>query len=542
MRRNDIANRLVMLVFGKTTAQRSLVGLFVAIALCAPALAEDWPQWRGPNCTGISQGDHPLPTKFSLTENLAWSVELGDSIASPVVADGRVFTTAMEGELPGNKFIVYGYDAATGKELWKREMEVKGEPLRNVHDANSYASATPAADAERVYVYFTRFGLMALDAKTGDTLWHRQLPDPYFVFDWGPGMSPVLHGDRLFFCQDDDLFPAMYCLDKKTGRIVWKDDRSDMACCYSHPVICETDNGPEVVVAGTGSLLGYDYNTGKRKWAAELFCRNVKTTPVSLNGVLYASVSSQGISYQWRATADADGDGKITREEIKTNKYRLNKDPIPDAFWKKFERGDVNNDGVLEGEEIDKAFLDPSNKGGLLAGEVQKRLGKFEDVQNLAEKVGEEGFEDLNSKQSVTYIQAVRGGGKGDVTETHMLWRHSPKAIDHIVSPLVLDGRMLLIKSGGIASCFETKAGKSIYRPGRIGNSSRHLASPVYGDGKIYVQGENGTIVVLKDGPKLKVLEKNELNETTAATPAIADGRIFIRTRGHLYCFAKKSR
>ena len=204
--------------------------------------------------------------------------------------------------------------------------------------------------------------------------------------------------------------------------------------------------------------------------------------------------------------------------------------------------GDVNNDGVLEGEEIDKAFLDPSNQGGLLAGEVQKRLGKFKDVQNLAEKVEEEVFEDLNSKQSVTYIQAVRGGGKGDVTKTHMLWRHSPKAIDHIVSPLVLDDRMLLIKSGGIASCFETKAGKSIYRPGRIGNASRHLASPVYGDGKIYVQGENGTIVVLKNGPKLKVLEKNELKETTAATPAIADGRIFIRTRGHLYCFAKKSR
>ena len=542
MRRIDVLNRLVSLVSEKTTGLWPLMGLFVALALCVPAMAEDWPQWRGPNCTGISLSDKPLPAKFSQTENLAWSVKLGDSISSPVVADGRVFTTAMEGELPGNKFIVYGYDAATGEEIWKREMEVTGGPLRNVHDANNYASSTPAADAERVYVYFTRFGLMALDSKTGETVWHRQLPDPYFVFDWGPGMSPVLHGDRLFFSQDDDLFPAIYCLDKTNGKILWKDDRSDMACCYSHPVICETDSGPEVVVAGTGSLLGYDYNTGERKWAAELFCRNVKTTPVSLNGILYASVSSQGISYQWRATADANGDGKITREEIKTNKYRLNNDPLPDAFWKKFERGDVNKDGVLEGNEIDKAFLDPSNKGGLLASEVQKRLGKVKDVQDLDTKVKKEVFDDLNSKQSITHIQAVRGGGKGDVTKTHMLWRHTPKAVDHIVSPLVLDGRMLLIKSGGIASCFETETGTPVYGKRRIGNNFRHLASPVYGDGKIYVQGENGTIVVLKNGPKLKVLEKNELKETTAATPAIADGRIFIRTRGHLYCFAKESK
>ena len=185
----------------------------------------------------------------------------------------------------------------------------------------------------------------------------------------------------------------------------------------------------------------------------------------------------------------------------------------------------------------------PVHYAEMMAAQIQDEMRRpGRDVQNLADKVEEEVFEDLNSKQSVTYIQAVRGGGKGDVTETHMLWRHSPKAVDHIVSPLVLDGRMLLIKSGGIATCFDTTAGKSIYGPRRIGNSSRHLASPVYGDGKIYVQGENGTIVVLQNGPKLKVLEKNELNETAAATPAIADGRIFIRTRGHLYCFAKKSR
>ena len=155
-------------------------------------------------------------------------------------------------------------------------------------------------------------------------------------------MSPVLHADTLLFCQDDDLYPALYAVNKKTGQVIWKDDRSDMAVCYSHPVICETPGGPEVVVAGTGKLLGYDPATGKRKWAAELFCRNIKTTPVSQGGVVYVSVESYGMSYQWRAVADANGDGKITREEIRLS--RKDKGEIPDAFWKKFERGDTNKD------------------------------------------------------------------------------------------------------------------------------------------------------------------------------------------------------
>ncbi len=517
----------------RTPLGRSVFGRAIILAACcAPAFGDDWPQWRGPNCTGISAEDQSLPTEFSATNNLAWSVALGDAISSPVVVAGRVFSTAILGDIPGNQFVVYCHDAATGEELWKRQWDITGTPLANIHDANSYASSTPAADDQRVYVYFTRFGLMAMDATTGNTVWNRPLPEPYFVFDWGPGMSPVLHEDRLFFCQDDDLFPALYCIDKHNGDIVWKDDRSDMACCYSHPVICDSADGPELVVAGTGRLLGYDYDTGKRNWAAEVFCRNIKTTPVSLDGILYLSLESKGISYQWRAVADADGDGRITREEISTNKYRLNDSPIPEAFWKKFDRGDTNKDGILEGDEIDLAFLDPSNRGGLLATDVQRRLGEATDVQDLDEA----GFE----KQSDAFIQAVRGGGTGDVSKTHILWKHKSKASDHIVSPLVLDGRMHLIKSGGISAIFDIAKGEPIEKRKRFGNNSRHLASPVYGDGKIYVTGENGTIVVMENGPTLNVLATNELGEITAATPAIADGRIYIRTREHLFCFAQE--
>jgi outer membrane protein assembly factor BamB len=544
----------------RRTLRQGLLAGFAVVGSLPLARAEDWPQWRGPNSTGLSASPHSLPTEFSASSpNVRWSVEIGDGISSPCVAAGRVFSTstgpaatatqapeAATGDAeaatgdPGaatpeqpaaDRFIVLGFDAASGQPLWRRDIPIEGEPLPKIHAVNSYASSTPAADADRVYVYHSRLGLMALDASTGQTVWQTQLPEPYFVFDWGPGSSPVIHGERIFFAQDDDLFPALVCLDKRSGEILWRDDRGDMACSYSHPVICDTPAGPEVVVAGTGKLIGYDYETGQRKWATDLFCRNIKTTPVSLDGVLYVSVESFGITYQWLATADVDGDGKITRQEVLQNQNRLNRDkPIPEAFWKKFERGDANGDGVLEADEIDRAFLDPSNRGGALADAVQSRLGGTKDVTKLTEELVE--------LQKDASIQAVRGGGEGDVSQTHVLWQHKSKAPSHIVSPLVVDGRMFLLKQGGIASCFDIRAGEAIWERKRIGTAGGYLASPVHGDGKIYTTSDTGVVTVLESGPELKVLAQNDMGEATAATPAIADGRLFIRTRTRLFCIA----
>ena len=472
------------------------------------AQAEDWPQFRGPNCSGVSSSTQPLPTEFSDTDNVRWKASPGEGIGCPVVAAGRVFTSAMVDEKTVGLF---AYDAKSGRELWKRTWPTGDLP--DIHKTNSHAATTPAADAEHAYFYFSTLGMICVDAASGKDVWRKELPVPYFVFKWGPGMSPTLYKDKVLFVQDDDLYPAFYAFNKSNGDIVWKDDRRDMAVNYSHPVICETPDGDEIVVGGTGLLIGYDPATGKRLWKARTLLRNIKTTPVSHDGVIYISLQSSGIANQWLATSDqqygGNNDGKLTKAEMQAF---VGKRPIPEEFFKRtFDRGDKNKDGLLEGAELDAAFLHPDNFAG----------ARF-DVKEPADE----------------FVIAVRGGGRGDVTKTHVVWKKPTKYTDHIVSPLVTDGRMLLIKGGGIATCFETKTGAVHWQPKRIQNEGEYFASPVLGDGKIYIASENGNIVVLANSPEFEILAKNDMGDPVLGTPAIADGALFIRTRQHLMCVA----
>ena len=473
-------------------------------------LADDWPQFRGPNCTGISKTKMALPVEFSDTENVRWSNDVGDGVGCPVVAAGRVFVS---GSVDNTTVGLFAYDAKTGKKLWERTWDTGNLP--EVHKTNSHSSTTPAADADRVYFYFSTLGMIAVDAKTGKDAWHHKLPTPFFVFKWGPAMSPTLYQDKVLFVQDDDLFPAFYAFDKKTGDVVWKDNRNDMAVNYSHPVICKTDKGDEIVVGGTGMLVGYSPTNGERIWTSKVLLRNIKTTPVVEKDTIYVSLQSGGIANQWLATADqsdtGNNDGRLSKAEMQA--FVGDGTKIPKAFYTKtFDRGDANKDGFLEGEELDKAFLSPENFAG----------ARFDAEDAAAE-----------------FVMAVKAGGRGDVTESHLLWKHPTKYTDHIVSPFVRNGRMLLIKGGGISTLFETKTGEALRKAKRIPNAGEYFASPIYGDGKIYIAGENGGVVVLKDSASYEVLAKNNMGDSIVATPAIAGDSLFIRTRSKLLCVAE---
>jgi len=127
----------------------------------------------------------------------------------------------------------------------------------------------------------------------------------------------------------------------------------------------------------------------------------------------------------------------------------------------------------------------------------------------------------------------------GDVTKTHLLWNLTDsRAASDYSSPLMVDGRLFLVKRGGITNVVDRETGSSLRKRKRLGNIGQYYASPVFGDDKIYVIGENGFVIVLANQTKQKVLAKNDMGESCLATPAISDGRIYIRTRNKLFCIA----
>jgi outer membrane protein assembly factor BamB len=130
---------------------------------------------------------------------------------------------------------------------------------------------------------------------------------------------------------------------------------------------------------------------------------------------------------------------------------------------------------------------------------------------------------------------AIRPGGRGDVTDTHVAWRSARNA-PFVPSALALDGLYYIVDDSGIAACFEAGMGKLVWQQ-RLGGA--FTASPVAADGKIYFVDEEGRTTVVRTGRKFEVLAKNQLGEPVFASPAIADDGLFIRSDRHLYCIGK---
>ena len=121
-----------------------------------------------------------------------------------------------------------------------------------------------------------------------------------------------------------------------------------------------------------------------------------------------------------------------------------------------------------------------------------------------------------------------------------MIWNIHNRSPSNLSSPLVVGQQLFVVKKGGLSSSFAVATGETQWELKRIRNVGDYFGSPVAGDGKIFVPGENGFIVVLGQGPELKILAKNDIGENCLSTPAIADGRLFVRGRESLFCFANE--
>jgi outer membrane protein assembly factor BamB len=134
-------------------------------------------------------------------------------------------------------------------------------------------------------------------------------------------------------------------------------------------------------------------------------------------------------------------------------------------------------------------------------------------------------------------LLALKAGGRGDITGSHVLW--STANGPDVPTPVTDGKHFYIVNDRGIMWCLDAKTGAEIYAQQRI-KPGTYSGSPVLADGKIYVTNEDGLTTVVKAGPRFEVLAENALNDYCLSSPAISDGQIFIRTAQNLYCIGKK--
>lgn len=280
--------------------------LVVVVTVTLPAGAADtpdsnWPGFRGPGSAGVFDSAD-LPATWNAKENVAWSVEVpGLGWSSPVVWGDRVLVTSVIkdgvterpkmglylGQSRGggtHRFMVYCFDAKTGKRLWDRE--AKAATPRNIHLKNSFASATPTTDGERLYVWFHQIGLFCLDMD-GKPLWSVDTGASRTRNDWGAGASPVLHQDRVYVVNDNEEQSYLACFDKRSGKELWRVPR-DKETNWSTPFVWEHALRTEIVVPATKRVISYDLE-GKELWSLKGMSSITICTPFTKHGLLYVA-------------------------------------------------------------------------------------------------------------------------------------------------------------------------------------------------------------------------------------------------------------
>jgi len=331
-----------------------------------------------------------------------------------------------------HRFVVMALDRKTGKTIWERTA-YEHTPHEGSHPQwGTWSSSSAMTDGERVYAFFDSFGLYAYDMN-GTLLWSKDLGDKKMRSEFGEGQTPVLHGNRIVVQWDHQGQSFITALDKLTGNELWRTNRQEIDSWGTPLVIDHTgEHGgrAQVVATAMNKVVSYDLETGAVVW------------------------ESPGLTMN----------------------------PIPSAVYE---------DGIVI----------------VTAGFRGNRL------------------------------RAIRlGDAKGDITSTGAeAW-----TIDHdtpyVPSPLLYDGIVYFLKSNsGLLSAYDAKSGKPHYQLQRLEGVPNVFASPVGAKGRVYLTGQEGTTLVIKSGATYEVLAKNMLDDGFNASPALVDGELYLRGFKYLY-------
>jgi outer membrane protein assembly factor BamB len=473
------------------TVVAGLVLTIAGISSLAAETAPDWSRFRGPNGSGVAAAAD-VPTDFGPAKNLLWRLALPPGHSSPVLFADRLYLTGHRGDA----LVTVAIDRTAGRILWERAApQVR---TKVVDKRNNPASPSPAAEANAVYVFFPDYGLVAYD-RSGKQKW--SIPLGPFNNIYGMGASPVIVGDLVVLVCDQSLGSYVMAVNKRDGKVRWKVDRPEAKSGHSTPVVWRGPDGrDQVIVPGSFLLTAYDAGTGRKLWWVGGLSFEMKSTPVIGGDTIYVNgygapvndpgnkVSVPAAEEVWK-TADADGNGVLSKSEFP--KYTA-------GFW--FDATDLDGNGSLNRDEwaYYRAALDSEN--GMLA---------------------------------------IKLGGSGDMSDTAIRWKYQ-RSVPQLPSPLLYGGVLYMVNDNGIVTTLDPATGR-VLKQGRLtGALGPHFASPVAADGHIFFTTEAGAVVVVAPGGDITPKVINELGEDAYATPAVADGRLYVRTTSALYAFGKR--
>ena len=474
----------------------------VASFLNLPTAAEaQWTRFRGPNGTGVSAAAN-LPAEFGPAKAVVWKRAVPPGHSSPVLTPTRIFLTAHTSEKEAYKLLVICLDRKSGAVLWRRE--VPRVQKGRLQGPNGPASPSPVTDGSNVYAFFQEFGVLAFDAD-GNEKWRLPL-GPFNMF-YGFGASPVLVDDVLILPVDQDLGSYLVAIDKRTGQTKWKVDRPSVISGYSTPTVYEPKGGPkQVIIPESFQLSAYSVVDGSRVWW-------VRGLPCEMKSV--ASYDDQWLYINgWGFPQNQPG------QQVPT---------VP--FEEGLKRYDKNGDGLVGADEITGTepidrMLSP--RGGFDAFDLNrdgKLTAKEWDVFRMM-------------MASENGLLSIRLGGRGDTTDTAVRWRYQ-KPVPQVPSTLLYQGVLFMVNDSGILTSFDPATG-NVLKQGRLkGAIDKYFASPVGADGKVWLISQDGTVSVVSARGEWDVLAVNTLGDEVFATPAIDAGRLYVRTKGTLYCFGK---
>ena len=426
------------------------LGSFADVSSQAADAERFWPQWRGPHFKGVSTTANP-PVTWSETKNIVWKVPLpGRGNSTPVIWGDRLFVTsavpagvsgtaqhAPRGGLPQrgmHRFVVLAIDRKTGKTVWERTAREQ-EPHEASHFENgTWASGSPITDGQRLFAYFESFGLYAYDTN-GKLLWEKDLGDKRMRNEFGEGSTPVLYRDTLVVVWDHlngQSFVA--AIDARDGKELWRVARKEIDT-WATPIVLEVNGRPQVVVPAMERVRAYDLANGSVVWESDGLTMNTIPSPVFEDGILILMSGFRGNDLKAIRVADAKG----------------------------------NIDGTAA-----------------------------------------------------------------------IVWtmdRDTP----YVPSPLLYDGILYFVKSNnGILTAVDAKTGKPHYSQQRLDGVPNVFASPVGARGRVYLPGREGATVVIRSGPAFAVLATNTLDDSFDASPAMVDDVIYLRGYKSLYAIAEQ--